>query len=532
MRAPIASLALPWLALAVYAACLYPFTGSPEAGGSPDTPIYLLMADYLAAFPGEPSRVAREVMAQAMFPPLHPLLLGLLGGSRGIAATHAFTATCLLAALVAMSRWLAANGTPRWQTWALPAFFALSPATLLVALESLSENLYLLLSLLHLLAFTRATDAAASAEERRAALPFAALFVGLAVLSRSAGVALLVAFAAGLILRRAPGRVLWPLAAGTPIAAWLLVKPLAGFAGTYGTAYASRLASLSPDHLEAAWRSFAAQIEALAGAWVRVFALHPSGFDTGIAVLVGVLAVAGCAWRLRERRPDAIYVLLYLGVIVAWPFPAHATRFLYVVTPMLLLFAVDGAARVAALGVSREPWKALAQPALVAVIAAILLPSLGFFGARYAEARGTTYEAYTHTPRWYTRRQLEAARIDAMERRTTAEAQRGVARLVEPTGCIFATEPIDLMLLSGRRATRPPPAHIDDASFDAYIERCEYFFLSRRVIHVYRTPFYPMERLGDRVVAVRAFLEEELPTRPAVAVLVKRVRTPGGSLPE
>ena len=36
-----------------------------------------------------------------MFPPLHPLLLGLLGGSRGIAATHAFTATCLLAALVA-----------------------------------------------------------------------------------------------------------------------------------------------------------------------------------------------------------------------------------------------------------------------------------------------------------------------------------------------------------------------------------------------------------------------------------------------
>ena len=88
------------------------------------------------------------------------------------------------------------------------------------------------------------------------------------------------------------------------------------------------------------------------------------------------------------------------------------------------------------------------------------------------------------------------------------------------------------MLLSGRRATRPPPAYIDDASFDAYIERCEYFFLSRRVIHVYRTPFYPMERLGDRVVAVRAFLEEELPTRPAVAVLVKRVRTPGGSLPE
>ena len=53
-----------------------------------------------------------------------------------------------------------------------------------------------------------------------------------------------------------------------------------------------------------------------------------------------LLAAAGLVQRLRRRRLDAFYVIFYLLIVLFWPFPAHVPRFIYVVLPILLLYAV------------------------------------------------------------------------------------------------------------------------------------------------------------------------------------------------
>lgn len=512
---------------ALYAAGLYVFSWSWEVGGSPDTRIYLLMADYFAALPsGEIGASAQRGMEVAMFPPLHPLLLALLGGSGGIAWTHALAATCLLGALWALFH-LQREPLGFWPAAGLTAVFALSPMTLLISLESLSENLYLWLSLVHLAALER-SDRATDADPRRRALRAAAVTLALALLTRSAAVALLAS--SGLILWRREGRAAWRLGAVAvlPLLAWLLLKSLAGFGETYENAYTSRLAAFSTSGVgvEAVWLASLAQIQALAAAWVTVFSLHP-GLPVRIgAVAVGGLSLLGLGLRLRARDASALYVAIYLGMIVAWPFPAHAARFLFVVTPLLLVYALEGAAVLAGHFAALKPTRVRAV-AVVSILA-LVLPGCAFVAARFAESRERTFEAFTHTPRWYTRRSLQQAELDARFRRAIVGVMQELPAWVDPGACVFSTDPMEVTLRSGRVGLFPPPAHVPDAVFEDYLSRCDFVFLSARVFFPYE-PFYPRDRLGDAFEEVATRRARGLPGRPVVALLARRVGSPSST---
>jgi hypothetical protein len=161
---------------------------------------------------------------------------------------------------------------------------------------------------------------------------------------------------------------------------------------------------------------------------------------------------------------------------------------------------------------------------LVALVGAPL-PSLSFIVGRYAEGRGQTYTSFTHTARWYNRKRLEAAVVDARFRQAIAAAQAGVAQIVPTEACVWATDPIELSLRAKRLAYGPPPSHVEAATFDAYVERCDYYFLSLRTLYPYE-PFYPQNRLGPNLETLATFRGGSLPGDPVVAELVWRRRAP------
>jgi hypothetical protein len=81
------------------------------------------------------------------------------------------------------------------------------------------------------------------------------------------------------------------------------------------------------------WDYLEQQVSALLEGWLLLW-----GSAIG-AWLAAALVLPGLVIRLGKNHPDAWYVIVYLGMLIAWPFPEHMPRFLW---PLLPAFLVAG----------------------------------------------------------------------------------------------------------------------------------------------------------------------------------------------
>ncbi len=223
------------LIFVVLAAGLYAFAWNPESAGFlSDDAVYLLMADGFSPFRAADAGLTSYVMREALFPPLYPLLLAVLGaGSGTLLWAHLITTTTLVLALGIYGLWIYCQLRDWVPAIGLLAVFALAPGILLQDLELLSEFPYLAFALmaLYLAEHARTTDRGYG---------WIALCVGLATLTRTAGLSLLLAFAVWLFGHRVRGRVKWLALAIIPSAAWLCYKKwVLASKGAYTTFWSS-----------------------------------------------------------------------------------------------------------------------------------------------------------------------------------------------------------------------------------------------------------------------------------------------------
>ncbi len=181
-----------------------------------DNAFYLLTALHYSPW-SSPSEAA-TFFAHNQYPPLYSLLLAVFGGGESLLAAHLVSVTCLLLGFAALYLWVRALNRPPLIAGLLALLFALMPGTYMQALAILSENLYLLLTLTCL-----ASVAAYENDKRNHWLWLAAICLAAAVLTRSAGISLLVAFAAYLMMHRPPRFWLLIMAAAAPVVAWNLI---------------------------------------------------------------------------------------------------------------------------------------------------------------------------------------------------------------------------------------------------------------------------------------------------------------------
>src|SRR6185437_9276044 len=76
--------------------------------------------------------------------------------------------------------------------------------------------------------------------------------------------------------------------------------------------------------------------------WLRAVVIFWSGAADPKAILasaIGVLALAGIAWRAARREADALYALFYLAILLVFPYPAHMYRLGLPIVPVLLAAA-------------------------------------------------------------------------------------------------------------------------------------------------------------------------------------------------
>lgn len=478
-RAHLSVLALLMLAAPLY----FALSWSDQLGSlGGDAAVYMLTAYSYA--PGSlPDAIADEAAAKSQFPPLYPLLLAWLGGAVDVYAAHQLTTACLLIACLGQYAWLRSSGAGRWAATFAVGIFMLLPWSHLSALLIQSESLYLAFSLWALVALVRyeregkATDLAA-----------AATMVAAASLTRSIGITLLAPLVLCILRRRRPSDLWAPVLAVLPVALWHLMRdPEISYREIAVLTYAA-----DP------YGTLLSQIAREASALRLGFAINVLQTDTLQAVTdgLGLIVLAACVVRVARLRPDGVYVLVYGVLVMLWPFPVEAPRFVWVVMPVLL-------GQVALLGTHTNSkqvgWSSWVRIVTLGAVLLCVLPSLILTIQRY---RAGSPETRIHAE-WY---QVDPAKSqrDVLAHRAIVESLERISVSVPQNGCVISISPSLIQYYARRRSIKPPTAAVSEHSFDTAVRSsgCRHVFLMALANTAYPEFMYPLSRLQGRLIPI------------------------------
>jgi hypothetical protein len=502
-RSATLHIVLASLALAAGAAAVA-FTWQPGlATFHDDSASYLAMAQAFSPWHAAAPSVLAQ-MPNEKYPPLFPALLALAGAAFDWRWAHALVALSFAASVALLGLFASRIASATAGVVAALIYVAL-PGAWLNVLGILSEFPYMALTF-GALAWLAARPAG-SAFSRRDAVLLAALLAAV-MLTRTIGFTLAAAVAiselaayARLHDRARLREALMALGiASLATIAWYVVRP-AGGEDAY-VAYSAKVAdSARAEGAAGIAKLVTGNAEAIFDAWLNALVIYwgepwQAKFVGGAALAAACLAAV--AWRAWRLHADGLYVLLFLAVLLAWPFPGQMYRLALPVIPLMLAVACCAVAMWArARWGDRAAMKATAYAAALPL--AFCVPALFYIAerARLADdphsphARKEIMEYYRIPFRPEAEasaaRQLRGFEDMARIRETTPEAAR-----------VMAYGPVYIALLASRHGVALDyPTDASDMAAQVRSRHPDYIYLSR--IH----PRDSANRLGDPMAPAR-----------------------------
>ena len=367
---------MPALAIATLAAVFYVAVnaGDRDIGFVSDDGVYLLMADSYWAPPGELLPVHDDITRVTHLAPGWPLLLGAVGAGIDTPERAVPVQAVLIALLAVLAGALArALGAPPSLSLLSVLLVALMPQSLLRSQGIWSEFLFVALVLAALLAATR-TDRDGNNWW------LLALLAGLSALVRDAGLVLILALLLHLAHRRPPRAAAIAAVALLPYLANRISHAALGGSSTYYGDLLRGLERIADGGLAAVSRigmdlwggTLRMLAEPQAVSWPPVVLPLLAGL-----VLLSALPVLVA--RLRRVEADAWFLVGTVLLVAIWPYRGadFASRFLYPIAPLLIIYSLLGLSRRLPSGVAALPLCVLMVPAMLAMILALLRPLPG-----------------------------------------------------------------------------------------------------------------------------------------------------------
>jgi hypothetical protein len=453
-----------------------------------DGPNYLMMALHYSPY-SHTLPLFDETAAVSRFPPLYPLMLAWAGAGGDLHWVHALTTLFLFAGLLAYYAWLLVHDAAPAQAALLVLLYAALPGSWLLGLSVQSEYLYLFWSLLAL-----ALLSAYGRSRRQELLYAAALAVSAATLTRTLGVTLYLPLllAAWTAPRRAAVFVL--VSSLLPVLAWhLLHRADTGYTDTLGSTDLSGFIGFTRDQL-------ARELPALRDGFVGNF-MRGAPFPAAPFHALGAICLLATLLRGLRLRPDAVYMLAYLLIVLFWPYPEEAQRFLWVILPLLLAqpLLLLGQWRGKTLG-ERQP--RLAACALAGALLLLAIPSLAMASDRYRNAAYSGLPAARNLISWYGGSADPGDDLHrAFSQVVIMDALRRIDEEIPADACVVAIRPDLVNYFGRRRSTFPPPDSIPDPYFRKMLRAtgCHFVFMSSAADNRFPVPLYPLQRLGDKI---------------------------------
>ena len=447
---------------------------------------YLLAAQYFSPF--QPStQMLQAYSSEIIYPPLFSLIVGALGGS-ALAASLTVVAS-LLGAFLALYSWLRAENLGSIASSATVLLFALMPITYVTALNIWTENTYLFFSLMAVFAVSHAeTD-----QEPRHYWLAAAVAVALAALTRVAAAPLVAAFCLYLAIKRPTGYLRFIAVAVLPFCIWAIIAKskqigLGGYTSQWSAFY-------QDDAVRVLLENMSGWVRALVFSWKVGFVGDVAGTPLpAIVGFVGVLGLVGWASRLRYLKFDALYVMCYMAMLLAWPHPEESSRYGYVMAPFLITYAVlflDNCA---------EKIKRVAyfSPVFImlSICLAMVIPSLLVNIQRYRMSVAEDLKDARKMEGWYSDDGASTEYLTPLRLKIIVHL-KSVAGRVPESDCIFSVKPTVVSIHTGRSSFAPPLNTADDAEFEKGLQRCRYAYVIGLAFSN-RPRLYPLGRLHDR----------------------------------
>ena len=472
------------VALLVLAAYLF-FAWSDElADFGGDNAVYWLTANHYSPFGAEHPLAARYA-AGSKYPPLYAWILAVTGGGTNLLIAHLVSAVLLWSGCLAACAFYREIGVSRGASLALALVVALLPSVRYGAIELQSEDLFLPVTL----ATLALTARLARRQDERLLLPLA-LLLPAAVLTRTAGIALIAAYGLWALSSRRPLRLLPLAVAGL---AWYANSRLQDSTGQYT---GELVAGYVHDGVLA---RFLSQWSYLPAEWSRALGGPITTWGPVIVLsLLGLLLVAAAVRRAWQRTADGYYAVLYLLILVLWPFPAEMQRLASMIVPVLLgqgcLLVTRG---------RPTPRRVSLGFAVVSLpILAFALPDAAKFVGRLLVPVPEDVRPYVRTGAWQHSDPADALSAVGL-RLAAARAFADVERLVPAEDCVYAIKPSVISLYSRRRSEVPPRA-ADAAAFDAAARAsgCRYFLMMDLSSPSYPEPLFPLRLMQDRLAVL------------------------------
>lgn len=295
---------------------------APPTGFSWDDAWYQLLAEWLSA-DSDYRLFAWAMLRVTSYPPIFPLLMSWSGASL-TEPQNAFIMNAVFLASgagVAMY-WFAREGFSAVTMTFAGILVAFNPVSLGYLPILYSEFLFILLTTI---AFMLAVQGREWKWNSKWAV--IGIIVGLSVATRTAGWPLVAGFLLHLILSR---RLQPVVAFSLGLGAGLIVIPffMVGLPATSG--YTDQLLE-NMDNL--GWDFLVRQFQGLVLGWSMLWGWGVGAWLALVAVIPGFLV------RLKANRADAWYVVMYLGMLLVWPWPGHMGRFVWPLLPCFLVAA-------------------------------------------------------------------------------------------------------------------------------------------------------------------------------------------------
>ncbi len=455
-----------------------------------DNAVYLLTAQSWSLW-SESSSVADYFAKHSLYPPLFPALLAIFDAGNYIDMAHIITTTCLLLALISFYFLAKSWGFPAITDAIITLLIALLPSTYIEALSIHSENLYLLLSLFVLLMVEYYSQ-----YKQHIYLIIAVIGLTALLLTRTIGIALWSALILFAIYFRP--KQLWVLLgiAILPLILWNMIysPESSGYLTDLVTKYSNDPIAILLNEIQVKAQLFwSVWLQSLYGDSLVAIPM----INLMLAILLGLVGL-GLLLRLYLLKLDAYYIVIYIGIVLIWPYPAEMSRFLFVILPILLLqalFFIDYISRM----VNRRLF--IASHAIFFLMLVVSsLPKLILIVDRYYQPINFP-QPHQHIKGWYLSHDIAGAVSNVINYQVIGHSIQQAVAFVDENACVFAIKP-SIFAFYGKRLSYVPPRNtMSEQQFWTEVEQqqCQYFYLMALYSPSFPS-YYPLKRIESSTV--------------------------------